>query len=69
MLRTYPVNFDLLVAIPPHVSPKVVLESGLSDNNSSAGWIQVDPKTMQTKHYNVFAIGDVAAIHGTFFVY
>jgi len=53
-------KFDLLVAIPPHTSPKVVRESELAD--AASGWIPVDPKSMQTKHERVYAIGDVAAV-------
>jgi sulfide:quinone oxidoreductase len=52
-------RYDLLIAVPSHTSPKVVRESGLAD---ASGWIPVDPKKMQTKHNNVYAIGDVAAI-------
>ena len=53
-------KYDLLVAIPPHTSPKVVRESDLAD--TSTGWIPVDAKSMQTKYDRVYAIGDVAAI-------
>jgi sulfide:quinone oxidoreductase len=53
-------KYDLLIAIPPHTSPKVVRESGsLAD---ASGWIPVDPKNMRTKHERVYAIGDVAAV-------
>jgi sulfide:quinone oxidoreductase len=53
-------KYDLLIAIPPHTSPKVIRESGhLAD---ASGWISVDPKNMQTKHNRVYAIGDVAAV-------
>jgi sulfide:quinone oxidoreductase len=52
-------KYDLLIAIPPHTSPKVVRESVLAD---ASGWIPVDQKNMQTKYVNVYAIGDVAAI-------
>jgi sulfide:quinone oxidoreductase len=52
-------KYDLLIAIPPHTSPKVVRESVLAD---VSGWIPVDQKNMQTKYVNVYAIGDVAAI-------
>jgi sulfide:quinone oxidoreductase len=52
-------KYELLIAIPPHTSPKVVKESGLAD---ASGWIPVDPKNMQTKHDRVYAIGDVAAV-------
>ena len=53
-------KYDLLIAIPPHTSPKVVRESDLSD--AASGWIPVDPKNMQTRHDRVYAIGDVAAV-------
>ncbi|HJU95250.1 MAG TPA: FAD/NAD(P)-binding oxidoreductase [Nitrososphaera sp.] len=53
-------KYDLLIAIPPHTSPKVVKESDLSD--AASGWIPVDPKNMQTKHDKVYAIGDVASV-------
>jgi sulfide:quinone oxidoreductase len=53
-------KYDLLIAIPPHTSPKVIRESDhLAD---ASGWISVDPKNMQTKHNRVYAIGDVAAV-------
>ena len=53
-------KYDLLIAIPPHTSPKVVRESNLVD--AASGWIPVDPKNMQTKYDRVYAIGDVAAV-------
>jgi sulfide:quinone oxidoreductase len=52
-------KYDLLIAVPPHTSPKVVRESGLAD---ASGWVPVDLKKMQTKHDKVYAIGDVAAV-------
>ncbi len=39
-------KYDLLIAIPPHTSPKVVRESELAD--AAIGWIPVDPKNMQS---------------------
>jgi sulfide:quinone oxidoreductase len=53
-------KYDLLIAIPPHTSPKVVRESDLAD--AASGWIPIDPKNMQTRHDRVYAIGDVAAV-------
>jgi sulfide:quinone oxidoreductase len=54
-------KYDLLIAIPPHTSPKVVRESpSLAD--ATSGWIYVDPKNMQTNHDRVYAIGDVTAV-------
>jgi sulfide:quinone oxidoreductase len=53
-------KYDLLIAIPPHTTPKVIRESGgLADTSE---WISVDPKNMQTKYDRVYAIGDVAAV-------
>jgi sulfide:quinone oxidoreductase len=52
-------EYDLLIVIPPHQAPAVVRESGLTNAN---GWIDVDPASLQTKHENVFAIGDITSI-------
>jgi len=52
-------NYDLLIAIPPHTSPRVVKDCGLTDDS---GWIPANQKTMETKHKNVFAIGDISLI-------
>ncbi len=54
-----PVAYDLLVAIPPHRSPTVVREAGLSNEG---GWIPVDRQTLSTQHAHVFAIGDVTTV-------
>ncbi len=48
--------FDLFLGVPKHRVPAVVLESGLSDN----GWITVNPRTLETRYANVYAIGDGA---------
>ncbi len=47
---------DLFLAIPRHVAPAVVVASGLTDN----GWIPVNPRTLETQHPGVYAIGDVS---------
>jgi sulfide:quinone oxidoreductase len=52
-------RYDLLVAVPPHRSPRVVREAGLT---SPAGWVPVNPQTLETQHDGVFAIGDVTVI-------
>lgn len=52
-------SFDLLVYVPPHQGPKVIRDSGISNE---MGWIPVDKKTLKTKYDDVFAIGDIAAI-------
>ncbi len=54
-----PFACDLLVAVPPHRSPKVVPEAGLANQS---GWIPVDSATLATKDENVYAIGDITAI-------
>ena len=54
-----PVQYDLLVAIPPHRSPQVVRQAGLAN---PAGWIPVDRYSLQTEFEDVFALGDVTAI-------
>lgn len=51
--------FDLLVYIPPHRAPRVVVDSGLS---GESGWIPVDRQTLATRFPNVYAIGDVTGI-------
>jgi len=51
--------FDLLFAVPPHKCPQPVVDAGLTDQT---GWIPVEPTTMQTKHENVYAVGDVTSV-------
>lgn len=53
------VGYDLLCGIPPHKSPAVVVEAGLTD---ATGWIPVNGKTLETQHEGVYALGDVTAI-------
>ena len=53
------VAYDLLVAIPPHKSPAVVKEAGLTND---AGWIPVNQETLETEHNNVYAIGDITSL-------
>jgi sulfide:quinone oxidoreductase len=54
--RTLP--FDLFLAVPVHVAPAVVVESGLTEDD---GWIAVDRATLATKWPDVYAVGDVAS--------
>ncbi len=49
-------HFDLLIAVPQHRPPAVVREAGLVDES---GWVPVDAGTLETRHENVFAVGDV----------
>lgn len=52
-------QYDLLVAIPPHRGPGLVREAGLTNE---AGWVPVDRRTLATKQERVYAIGDVTAV-------
>jgi sulfide:quinone oxidoreductase len=52
-------EFDLLIAVPPHRAPPVVSESGLT---GEGGWVAVDAGTLETGRPGVFAIGDVTRI-------
>ena len=49
-------QFDLLLGVPTHRVPFVVLESGMAEN----GWIPVNPRTLETKYPGVYAVGDGA---------
>ncbi len=50
--------FDLLLAVPVHRAPTVVVESGLTVD----GWIPVDSLTLRTRFENVYAVGDVTSV-------
>ncbi|TDE89589.1 NAD(P)/FAD-dependent oxidoreductase [Occultella glacieicola] len=52
------IGFDLLLAVPKHVAPAVVVESGLTED----GWIPVDPRNLRTRFEDVYAIGDVTSV-------
>jgi sulfide:quinone oxidoreductase len=50
-------DYDLLVAIPPHRGVELVEAAGLGDR----GWVEVDGGTLEAVHAdNVYAIGDTA---------
>jgi sulfide:quinone oxidoreductase len=49
--------FDLFLGVPVHRAPRVVVESGLTDD----GWVAVDPATLATKFPDVYAVGDVTS--------
>jgi len=51
------IGHDLVFAIPVHVAPRVLKDSGLVDQS---GWVPVDPATMSTAAPGVFAVGDCA---------
>lgn len=48
--------FDLFLGVPRHRVPNVVLESGIAED----GWIPVNPRTLETRFPNVYAVGDGA---------
>jgi len=49
--------YDLFLGIPVHCAPRVVVESGLTED----GWVPVDPKTFATRFPGVYAVGDVTS--------
>ena len=51
-------NFDLLLAIPPHVAPKVIYDSGLA---KEGGFIPIN-RDCKTPFENVYAVGDVTTL-------
>jgi sulfide:quinone oxidoreductase len=54
------VDFDLLIAVPPHMGAEVVRASNIGDKE---GWIPADKHTMEMKGQSrVFVLGDAADI-------
>jgi sulfide:quinone oxidoreductase len=49
-------GFDVFFGVPKHQAPSVVLESDLTED----GWVTVNPRTLETKFANVYAVGDNA---------
>jgi len=48
--------YDLFLGVPKHRAPAVVETGGMAE----AGWVSVNPRTLETKFPNVYAIGDIA---------
>ena len=48
--------YDLFLGVPKHRAPAVVEASGLAVD----GWVPVNPRTLETKFPNVYAVGDIA---------
>jgi sulfide:quinone oxidoreductase len=48
--------YALFLGVPKHRAPAVVEASGLAEG----GWVTVNPRTLETKFPNVYAIGDIA---------
>ena len=51
-------EFDLLLAVPPHIAPKVIYDSGLA---KESGFIPID-RDCKTPFEDVFAVGDVTSL-------
>ena len=51
--------FDLLLAVPPHRCPTLLVEAGLAEPGA---WVRPDPGTLQTPFEGVWAIGDCTQI-------
>lgn len=49
-------SYDLFLGVPKHRAALVVEASGLAE----AGWVPVNPRTLETKFPNVYAVGDIA---------
>jgi sulfide:quinone oxidoreductase len=49
---------DLILAVPLHVAPAVVVDAGLTEG----GWIPVDKYTLKTRFPDVYAFGDIASV-------
>lgn len=49
--------FDLLLGVPVHVAPPVVVDAGLTTD----GWVAVDVATFETKFADVYAVGDITS--------
>ncbi|MCA8057418.1 FAD/NAD(P)-binding oxidoreductase [Burkholderia orbicola] len=53
-------KYDMLHVVPPQKAPDFVSNSKLAD---SAGWVEVDPSTLQHKRFpNIHALGDVGGM-------
>jgi sulfide:quinone oxidoreductase len=50
--------YDLFLGVPTHCAPKVVAESGLTED----GWIHVSPQNLRTRFHGVYAVGDVTRV-------
>jgi sulfide:quinone oxidoreductase len=48
---------QLFLGVPKHRAPDVVVASGLTVD----GWVTIDPRTLETPHAGVYAIGDASA--------
>jgi len=51
--------YDLFLGVPKHRAAAVAAASGMTDDS---GYVPVDPRTLQTRYPDVYAIGDVAQV-------
>ena len=51
--------FDVLLAVPPHLCPQVLVDAGLAD---AGGWVRPDRSTLETNRAGVYAVGDSTLI-------
>ncbi|NIM25126.1 MAG: FAD-dependent oxidoreductase [Nitrososphaeria archaeon] len=54
-------DFDLLLAVPPHIAPDVIVKTGLAQENN---FIPIN-RDCKTPYENVYAIGDVTTLKVT----
>jgi sulfide:quinone oxidoreductase len=50
--------YDLFLGVPKHRAPDVVLASGMAED----GYVPVNPRTLETRFPDVYAVGDVATV-------
>lgn len=50
---------ELFIGVPPHWGPSIMRDTGLIEGG---GWIEVSPRTLQTRVKNIYAIGDATAL-------
>jgi len=48
--------YELFLGVPKHRAPAVVEASGMAVD----GWVPVNPRTLETRFENVYAVGDIA---------
>lgn len=53
------IPFDLLLAVPRHRVPQLLVDAGLA---GADGWIRVDQATLEIGHAGIWAIGDCTVI-------
>ncbi len=53
------IGFDLLLAVPPHRTPRVLVDAGLAEEG---GWVTVNGATLETGVDGVWALGDCTAV-------